>query len=155
MLTEPYIVANNGIQEADNLVLALNLFAERPAGKIAFDEYHHGYGRHSTGSVAWWLIFSGTPVLWMLAQVALIAALAVYTYGRRFARPVPLKRERRTTNLEFVSSLANITRLARASDLAMQNIIRRFSQAAVSVHVAAVEGGRLEARRRRCASREA
>lgn len=125
MLTEPYIVANNGITDADNLVLALNLFAERPPGKIAFDEYHHGHGKHSAGS-GMMAYFRGTPVVWMLAQVALIAALAVYTYGRRFARPVPLKRERRTTNLEFVSSLANITRLARASDLAMQNIYSEF-----------------------------
>jgi len=125
MLTDPYIVANNGIEAADNLALALNLFAERPAGKIAFDEYHHGYGRHSTGT-GMMAYFRGTPVPWMLAQVVLIAALAVYTYGRRFARPVPLKRERRTTNLEFVSSLANITRLARASDLAMQNIYTEF-----------------------------
>jgi hypothetical protein len=52
--------------------------------------------------------------------------LVVYTLGRRFARPVPLKRERRTTNLEFVSSLANISRMARASDLAMQNIYAEF-----------------------------
>src|SRR6185369_7845085 len=120
-----FIVANNGIKEADNVTLALNLFADRPAGKIAFDEYHHGYGSNTTsgGMLAY---FRGTPVPWMLAQAALIAAIVVYTYGRRFARPVPLKRERRTTNLEFVSSMANISRLARASDLAMKNIYSEF-----------------------------
>jgi hypothetical protein len=125
MLTDPFIVANNGIKLADNVVLALNLFADRPAGRIAFDEYHHGYGSRSSsgGMLAY---FRGTPVPWMLAQAALIAAIVVYTYGRRFARPVPLKREQRTTNLEFVSSMANITRLARASDLAMQNIYWEF-----------------------------
>ncbi|HKP85195.1 MAG TPA: DUF4350 domain-containing protein [Blastocatellia bacterium] len=125
MLTDPFIVANNGIKEADHVVLALNLFADRPAGKIAFDEYHHGYGSRtaSGGIIAY---FHGTPVPWMLAQAALIAALVVYTYGRRFARPVPLRRERRTTNLEFVSSMANISRLARASDLAMKNIYWEF-----------------------------
>jgi hypothetical protein len=62
----------------------------------------------------------------MFWQAALVGALAVYTLGRRFARPILLKHERRTTNLEFVSSLANITRLARASDLAMQNIYFEF-----------------------------
>lgn len=125
MLTDPFIVANNGIKLADNVVLALNMFADRPAGKIAFDEYHHGYGsRSSSGGVL--AYFRGTPVPWMLAQAALIAALVVYTYGRRFARPVPLKREQRTTNLEFVSSMANIARLASASDLAMQNIYGEF-----------------------------
>lgn len=124
-LTDPFLVANNGIKQADNMILALNLFADRPAGKIAFDEYHHGYGARTTGS-GMLAYFNGTPVPWMLAQAALIVALGVYTYGRRFARPVPLKRERRTTNLEFVSSMANISRLARASDLAMQNIYWDF-----------------------------
>jgi hypothetical protein len=124
-LTDPHIVANNGIKEADNLVLALNLLAERPEGKIAFDEFHHGYGSHSAseGVLAY---FRGTPVPWIFWQGVLIAALAAYTFGRRFARPLPLRRERRTTNLEFVSSMATITRLARASDLAMQNVYWDF-----------------------------
>ncbi|MGA9767888.1 MAG: DUF4350 domain-containing protein [Blastocatellia bacterium] len=125
MLTDPFIVANNGIRLADNVIVALNLFADRPAGKIAFDEYHHGYGSRSSGG-GMLAYFRGTPVPWMLAQAALIAAFVVYTYGRRFARPVPLKREQRTTNLEFVSSMANIARLASASDLAMQNIYGEF-----------------------------
>ncbi|MBI3651706.1 MAG: DUF4350 domain-containing protein [Acidobacteria bacterium] len=123
-LTEPFIVANNGIAEADNFVLAVNLLLNAPAGSIAFDEYHHGYG--SGGAEGAMAYFSGKPVKWIFWQVVLIAALVVYSYGRRFARPVPLKRESRTTNLEFVSSMANITRLAKASDLAMQNIYSDF-----------------------------
>jgi hypothetical protein len=125
LLTDPYIVANNGIRDADNVILALNLFAARPEGRIAFDEYHHGYGSSiASGGVMSYL--RGTPVPWMMAQAGLIAALVVYTFGRRFARPIPVRQEPRTTNLEFVSSMANITRLARASDLAMQNIYSEF-----------------------------
>jgi hypothetical protein len=123
LLTDPYLVANNGIAEADNVILALNLFSSAP-GTIAFDEYHHGYG--SAGSEGVMAYFEGKPVKWMFWQMVLIAGLLVYTYGRRFARPLPLKRESRTTNLEFVSSMANITRLAKASDLAMQNIYSDF-----------------------------
>ena len=125
LLTDPYVVANNGISEADNVIVALNVLAERPAGKIAFDEYHHGYGSSSTGG-GLMSYFRGTPVPWMMVQAGLIAVLVVYSYGRRFGRPVALRSERRTTNLEFVSSMANITRLARASDLAMQNIYSEF-----------------------------
>jgi hypothetical protein len=127
LVTDPYIVANNGISQADNVILALNLLTERPSGDIAFDEYHHGYGA-STTSEGLLSYFRGTPVPWMMAQVALVALLVVYTRGRRFGRPLPLKRERRTTNLEFVSSMANITRLARATDLAMENIYAEFRQ---------------------------
>lgn len=125
LLTDPYLVANNGISEADNVILALNLLAERPAGPIAFDEYHHGYGASTAGG-GLLSYFRGTPVPWMLAQIGLIAVLVVYSRGRRFGRPIPLKRERRTTNLEFVSSMANITRLAHATDLAMENIHAEF-----------------------------
>jgi hypothetical protein len=70
--------------------------------------------------------FRGTPVPWLFWQGVLIAAVAAYTFGRRFARPLPLRRERRTTNLEFVSSMATITRMARATDLAMQNVYWDF-----------------------------
>lgn len=125
LLTDPHVVANNGLSEADNVVAALNLFASQPKGKIAFDEYHHGYGASAAGG-GLMAYFRGTPVPWMMAQAGLIAVLVVYSYGRRFARPIPLRRERRTTNLEFVSSMANITRLAQASDLAMQNIYSKF-----------------------------
>jgi hypothetical protein len=122
--TDPYVVANNGIAEADNVRLAVNLLTNAPSGVIAFDEFHHGYGSSNAEGVM--AYFEGKPVKWVFWQMALIAALLVYTYGRRFARPVPLKRESRTTNLEFVSSMANITRLAKASDLAMQNIYSDF-----------------------------
>lgn len=125
LLTDPYVVANNGISQGDNVILALNLLSERPAGTIAFDEYHHGYGASTTGE-GLMSYFRGTPVPWMMVQAALVAVLVVYSRGRRFGRPLPLKRERRTTNLEFVSSMANITRLARASDLAMENIYAEF-----------------------------
>jgi len=127
LLTDPHIVANNGISDADNVILALNLLTERPTGKIAFDEYHHGYGA-STVSGGVISYFRGTPVPWMMLQAAFVTALIVYTRGRRFGRAIPLKRERRTTNLEFVSSMANITRLARATDLAMENIYSEFKK---------------------------
>lgn len=123
-LTDPYLVANNGIAEADNVILALNLFNSAPGGTVAFDEYHHGYG--SAGSEGVMSYFEGKPVKWMFWQMVFITGLLIYTYGRRFARPLPLKRESRTTNLEFVSSMANITRLAKASDIAMQNIYSDF-----------------------------
>src|SRR5215210_3353865 len=100
-LTDPYVVANNGIREADNAMLAVSLLAERPEGRIAFDEYHHGYGVRPARGQSLMSYFQGTPIPWMVWQGVLITALVIYTYSRRFGRPVPLKRERRTTNLEF------------------------------------------------------
>jgi hypothetical protein len=127
LVGDPFIVANNGIAEEDNLALAMNILEERPPGRVTFDEYHHGYGnQHLIGSGGLIGYFGGTPVPWMMAQAILIATLLIYTRGRRFARPLPLRRERRNTNLEFVSSMATITRLARASGLAMGSIYSEF-----------------------------
>ena len=124
LLTDPYVVANNGISQADNAVLAMNLLGGWSSGLIAFDEFHHGFGASQGGGLM--AYFRGTPAPWMMAQAGLIAIVAVYSFGRRFGRPVPLRQERRTTNLEFVSGMANITRLARARDVAMQNIYLEF-----------------------------
>ncbi|HYP29885.1 MAG TPA: DUF4350 domain-containing protein [Blastocatellia bacterium] len=124
LLADPFVVANNGISQRDNVVLALNLVQAGRFGTVAFDEYHHGHGSSKPAGLMSY--FEGTPLPWMMWQAVLIIGLVIYTRGRRFARPIPLRRERRTTNLEFVSSMANITRLARASDVAMQNIHSEF-----------------------------
>jgi len=127
-LTEPYVIQNNGIAESDNLALALNLAGSKEtAGAIAFDEFHHGFGS-VTGSGSGGLrgYIAGTPVPWVIMQLALLAIVVAVSLGTRFARPVPLARERRTSALEFVSSMANIQRLARASDLAIENIYGHF-----------------------------
>jgi len=124
LLADPFVVANNGISQSDNVVLALNLVSGHSGGSIGFDEYHQGYG--SSRPEGLMSYFDGTPIPWMMWQGALIIALVIYTQGRRFGRPIPLRSERRTTNLEFVSSMANITRLARASDVAMQSIYSEF-----------------------------
>jgi hypothetical protein len=128
LLTDPYIIANNGIMQGDNLKLALNLINEvAPNKKLAFDEYHHGYdAKFQVGGMLGY--FQGTPVLWMLAQFGLLTLVVVYSRGRRFARALPLKEEDRASSLEFVGSMAHLQSLASASDLAIENIYGRFRQ---------------------------
>jgi hypothetical protein len=41
LLSDPYLVANNGINRADNLQLAINVVMG-PGGLAAFDEFHQG-----------------------------------------------------------------------------------------------------------------
>jgi len=123
LLSDPFPVANNGIMEADNYKLALNIINSAGGDKIAFDEYHHGYGEVREGLRAY---FRNTPVPWIAGQALLIAVTIIYTRGRRFARPIPLRRDDRASSLEFVSSMANIQRLAKASDLAIENIYLRL-----------------------------
>lgn len=127
-LTEPFVVQNNGIREKSNLALALNLVdGLGRGGEVAFDEYHHGHGDAAAGHGGGLRDYiAGTPVPWIVVQLALLAGVVAITVGARFGRPIPLGRERRTSALEFVSSMANIQRLARASDLAIENVYSSF-----------------------------
>lgn len=127
LLSDPYIVANNGISRADNLLLALNAVAGG-GGMIAFDEFHQG--RPATHNELF-QYFSGTPVLAICAQLALIGVAVVWSQGRRFARPLPLPHVDRRSKLEFVASMAELQQRARAHDLALENIYARVRRVLV------------------------
>ncbi len=121
VLSDPYIVANGGISLKDNLQLALNLVSTAD-GMIAFDEFHQGHGVTQNAFASY---FSGTPVLAIAAQIALLIIVVLWTRGRRFARPLPLPRVDRRSSLEFVASMAELQQRARAYDLAIENVYSR------------------------------
>jgi hypothetical protein len=128
VLSDPFIVANGGINRADNLQLAANIITGSGAGDglIAFDEFHQGRGTTRNQFAAY---FAGTPILAMCAQLFLIAAAIVWTRGRRFARPLPAPHVDRRSKLEFVASMAELQQRARAFDLAIENIYGRTRRA--------------------------
>jgi len=124
-LSDPFVVANNGIARGANLTLALNILRSMgaPNRKIFFDEFHHGYRSESNPLVNY---FRGTPAPWLLLQGFGLSLLILYTYGRRFARPLPLPQVDRHSPLEFVGSMANLQQAAQARELALENIYPRF-----------------------------
>jgi hypothetical protein len=126
VLSDPYVVSNAGVNRADNLFLAANVVTGGRKGRVAFDEFHHGYGETRNQLFAY---FGGTPILWMFAQGALVALALVWTSGRRFARPLPAPRPDRRSKLEFVSSMAELQHRARAYDLAVENVYQRTRRA--------------------------
>jgi hypothetical protein len=121
ILSDPYIVANGGIELRDNLRLATNAITSS-GGLIAFDEYHQGRGITRNAFVGY---FAGTPVLPIAAQIIVLVALVLWTRGRRFARPLPLKQVDRRSSLEFVASMSELQQRSRAFDLAIENIYSR------------------------------
>ena len=124
-LSDPFVVANNGIARGANLTLTLNVLRSmaEPRRKIFFDEFHHGYHSESNPLVNY---FRGTPAPWLLLQGLGLSLLILYTYGRRFARPLPLPQVDRHSPLEFVGSMANLQQTAQARELALENIYPRF-----------------------------
>ncbi len=128
-LSDPFAIANNGIGRGSNLTLAMNLVRALSKGengqlrKIFFDEYHHGYRSQVNPLVNY---VRGTPVPWLLLQGLLISLLLIFSVGKRFARPLPLPQVDRHSPLEFVDSMANLQQVARARDLALENIYPRF-----------------------------
>lgn len=127
VLSDPYIVSNAGIGLADNLQLAVNVITAEK-GPIAFDEFHQGYGANENAIGAY---FRETPVLALCGQLCLMVILLVWSSGVRFGRPLPLPYLDRRSNLEFVSSMAELQRRARAYDLAVENIYTRFRRVLV------------------------
>jgi hypothetical protein len=121
LLTDPYMISNGGIVLENNVQLALNIL-RTTGGLIAFDEFHQGHAATSNALISY---FSGTPILALSGQLIFLIALAVWTRGRRFARPLPLTEVDRRSALEFVASMAEVQQRARALDLAIENIYSR------------------------------
>ena len=125
-LTDPYIVSNAGISLVDNAQLGINIVSSCE-GIIAFDEYHQGYGANA-GSV--WGYFSGTPIIPIFGQIALLIGLLLLSQSRRFARPLPDDEPNRLSKLEYVSAMAELQQRTRAYDLAIENIFSEFRRSA-------------------------
>jgi hypothetical protein len=121
-LSDPFVVANGGINLVDNAQLGINVVASRE-GIIAFDEYHQGYG---TNKNRFFEFFAGTPVISIFVQIALLVGLIFYSQSRRFARPVPEAEPDRLSKLEYVAAMAELQQRTKGFDLAIENIYTDF-----------------------------
>jgi Domain of unknown function (DUF4350) len=122
----PTPLTNAGISRPGNLLFLLNsIKAARPGARpgattILWDEYFHGY----RGSL--WDYFQETPVPWAIVQLALIAFFVFLAFGRRSGPLYATVRASRLSPLEFVDTLGDLYRRAKAGPAAVRVAYNRF-----------------------------
>nr|CAA9282084.1 hypothetical protein AVDCRST_MAG63-3692 [uncultured Armatimonadetes bacterium] len=116
------IADNRHITEADNarfLLAALRSLAG-DGGRVGFDEYHQGF-QEADG----FFDAIGRPGQLVVWQIVALALLLAYSASRRFGLPRPLPAPPRVSS-EYVASLADLYRRARAADAALEGVYLRF-----------------------------
>jgi Domain of unknown function (DUF4350) len=122
----PTPVTNAGISRPGNLAFFLNCMqVARPSAgpgqtTIFWDEYSHGF----RGSL--WDYFRETPVPWAIFQVAVIALFVFLAFGRRSGPLYAPVTTSRLSPLEFVDTLADLYRHAKAGRAAVRVAYGRF-----------------------------
>jgi hypothetical protein len=116
LLNSPDVLTNANLREGDNSKLACRLaeamLAERPRGRLAFDEYCHGL--HDRPNV-FELLFT-PPVLAATLEMSFLTLLAVWHFGIRFGSLRPAPPPPRRSKEEFLDALAEL--LTRKGDRA-------------------------------------
>jgi hypothetical protein len=122
----PTPLTNSGISRPGNLGFFLNCIQAARSGAgpgqttVLWDEYFHGYG----GSL--WNYFEETPVPWVIFQLAVIAVFVFLTFGRRSGPVYAPVTASRLSPLEFVDTLGDLYRRAKAGPAAVRVAYHRF-----------------------------
>ncbi|HEX4608531.1 MAG TPA: DUF4350 domain-containing protein [Urbifossiella sp.] len=116
LLHRPDVLTNANLRGEDNAVLACRLaeamLADRPDGRLAFDEYCHGLRDRPSVTE---LLFR-PPVLGVTLQALALTALVLWHAAVRFGPPRPDPPPARRSKDEFLDALAGL--LARNGDRA-------------------------------------
>lgn len=113
-------LTNYGLTEASNLMLFLNSIGEPASRRILWDEYYHGE------RMGFWSYLGRTPIPWSMAQLGLVLAAALFTFGRRNGPIRPLGRESRLSPLEFVETLGDLYQRKGGAAEALSVAYQRF-----------------------------
>jgi hypothetical protein len=113
-------LANGGLARGEHLELFLNTLGAPGSRTILWDEFYHGHAR------SLWSYLGATPLPAAIAQLLLVAAIALFTFTRRkqpLRSPVA---EPRTSPLEFIDTMGGLYERARASQAAIGTIRQRL-----------------------------
>lgn len=113
-------LSNAGIHEAGNMELFLNSLGDARNVRILWDEYYHGE-RATLRSY-----FRELPIAAGLLQGACLFGAVLFTYSRRNVPIHPAQETSRLSPLEFVETLGNLYRRAKATRAALEVPYQRF-----------------------------
>jgi hypothetical protein len=123
-------LTNHGLTQASNLALYLNslgLNTSTPSQThVLWDEYFHG------DRVSFWAYLGRTPAPWAVLQLGLLAAAALFTYGRRSGPVRAPVHESRLSPLEFIETLGGLYQRKGAAREALEIVYHRFRLRLVS-----------------------
>ena len=117
------VIDNEHLGEDDNarfLVQTVTTFGAGKGAPVYFDEYHQGYNEQA----GFWTAI-GKPGQLALYQLLALALLAAWSAGFRFGLPRSPGRASRVSS-EYVASMADLYRRARAGDAALEGVYLSF-----------------------------
>jgi hypothetical protein len=124
-LTDPLILCNGFLGKSDNGRFAADLMAMTPAaGRVWFDEFHHGAAASASPETAWMTTPWGFALLWVV--VIIFAGLSLR--GRAFGPTIPLRSRNDRSTAEYavaVGSLLHRTGARRVTLEALLSATRR------------------------------
>ena len=134
LVADDAYLRNAAWRTSDVATLLVPLLLPRPGarGRVAWDEYHHGYGGGTSlsGAIVDWLAHA--PAGWLLLQLAVVGLVLLGVTAVRFGPPRPVLDRRRRSPLEHVEALAAGLEGAAGADTAVLLMIgglrRRLSR---------------------------
>lgn len=116
-------LSNGLIDKADNLTLALNLLAPPAGKKVAFDELSHGYA----AADRWWQLLRGS-LQWFVVELAIFLIILFWAAGARFGAPLAVPQAPPRAAVEYVFSMSQLYRRARARSVALEALHRSLTR---------------------------
>lgn len=125
-IADSRFASNDNLGRSENAAFLANLIARstRPGAVVLFDEYHHGEVELGQGEGLWAAL--GRPLQLALIQLLLAAVVLIGALLVRFGSPIPLLQGVSRTSGEYVVSLANLYRRAKATTTALDILYRQF-----------------------------
>ena len=125
-LTDPLILCNGYLGQADNGLFAADLMALVPAGgRVLFDEFHHGAAPTGAAATAWVGTPWGAAVIW--AAFVIFAGVALR--GRGFGPALSLQSSRERSSAEYAVAVGSLLHRTGAGAVTLETLVRATRRA--------------------------